>query len=64
MIRVREFEVDNGDGLKPDIRIDPESELGKPLFFEVHMDDERIYVTLDCLRGLVAAAEKLTEDRA
>lgn len=25
MIRPREFEVDNGEGIKPDIRIDPET---------------------------------------
>ena len=63
MIRPREFEVDNGEGIKPDIRIDPETLMNDELFFEVDQDSETITVTLDCLRGLVAAAEELAKTR-
>jgi|GEM_PF-7024338 hypothetical protein len=63
MIRPREFEVDNGSGLKPDIRIDPESFTTQPTFFIVEQDSESIVVTLECLRGLVQAAEELLKSR-
>ena len=61
--RAREFEVDNGSGLKPDIRIDPESFTTQPTFFIVQQDSESITVTLECLRGLFHAAEALLRDR-
>lgn len=61
--RAREFEVDNGSGLKPDIRIDPESFTTQPTFFIIQQDSESITVTLECLRNLSYAAQRLLEDR-
>lgn len=63
MIRPTRMEVDNGDGIAPDVSIDPESLMEGDLFFEVHQDDESIVVNLECLRGLVLAAEQLMAGR-
>ena len=59
MIRPTMLEVENGDGIAPDISIDPESLMDGDLFFKIDQDGESIVVTMDCLRELVMAAEQL-----
>ena len=63
MIRPTGFEVGTGTGIAPDISIDPESLMDGDLFFKIDQDGESIVVTMDCLRGLVTAAEQLMAGR-
>ena len=62
-MRPTQFEVDNGNGIALDIRIDPESLMEGPRCFEIEQDTDKINVTLACLRALVAAAEELERQR-
>ena len=62
-MRPTQFEVDNGNGIALDIRIDPESLMEGPRCFEIEQDTDKINVTLTCLRALVAAAEELEKQR-
>jgi hypothetical protein len=61
MIRPTKFEVDNDRGEEVDISIDPESE--GIVYFILEQDDQEIIASLDCLRGLVEAAEQLIARR-
>ncbi len=63
MIRPTMLEVENGDGIAPDISIYPESLMDGDLFFKIDQDGESIVVTMDCLRELVMAAEQLMAGR-
>lgn len=63
MIRPTTFEVDNGTGITTDIRIDHSSLMEGDLFFEIDQDGNGVAVTLECLRGLVEAAEQLMAGR-
>lgn len=61
MIRATKFEVDNDRGVEVDICIDPESE--GIVYFILDQEEKEIIASLDCLRGLVEAAEQLMEIR-
>lgn len=56
-IRPTKFEVDNDRGMEVDISIDPESEA--IVYFIVDQDNKEIIISIDCLRGLLMAAEQL-----
>lgn len=56
-IRPTKFEVDNDNGTEVDICIDPESE--GIVYFILDQDNKEIIVSIDCLRGLLLAAEQL-----
>ncbi len=60
-IRPTKFEVDNDRAMEVDIYIDPESEA--IVYFIVDQDDKEIIVSIDCLRGLLMAAEQLMATR-
>ena len=60
-IRPTKFEVDNDNGMEVDICIDPESE--GIVYFILDQDNKDIIVSIDCLRGLLQAAEQLMEAR-
>ena len=63
MIRPTMMEVENGAGIAPDISIDPDYSIEDEPFFKIEQDGESIIVTLECLRGLVEAAEQLMAGR-
>ena len=56
-IRPTKFEVNNDNGMEVDICIDPESE--GIVYFILDQDNKEIIVSIDCLRGLLLAAEQL-----
>jgi hypothetical protein len=59
MIKPTEFEVSNGEGIGCTVRIDPETLLDGPMFFVIDQDADSIIVTLECLQGLLDAAQHL-----
>lgn len=61
MIRATKFEVDNDRGEEVDISIDPESE--SIVYFIIEQNNQEIIASLDCLRGLIEAAEQLIARR-
>ena len=63
MIRPTGFEVGAGRGIALDICFDDESVMDEDPFFKIDQDGESIVVTLECLRGLVDAAEQLMAGR-
>lgn len=63
MIRPTAFEVDNTKGVPVDIWIDPESMIDGVVFFVLDQNSKEIVVTLECMRGLVEAAEQLMAGR-
>jgi hypothetical protein len=62
-IRPLAFSIENEPGVGVDISVDFESSLNGPLFFIVGQDGQEVFVTLECLRGLVMAAEQLVAAR-
>ena len=63
MIRATSFEIDNTKGIPVDIWIDTESMMDDAVFFVLDQNSKEIVVTLECLRGLVEAAEQLMAGR-
>lgn len=63
MIRPTGFEVGTGTGIALDICFEDETLIDEDPFFKIEQDGESIVVTLECLRGLVEAAEQLMAGR-
>lgn len=61
-IKIAECVVDNGDGIEVDIRLDSKWLIDDEQFFDIDQDGNNIVVTLECLRNLVKAAERLLKD--
>lgn len=56
-MKATKFEVKNGQGTPVEISIDPESTT--EVFFRIEQDLDVITLTVQCLKELVEAAERL-----
>lgn len=59
MIQPYEFTVTNEPGEPVGIKLDPDNTIDGPMYFVVEQVDVEIYMTIECLRELVEAAEML-----
>ena len=58
-----EYQVHNNGGFDVDIRLDPENRKDEAVFFVLSQEGDGITVTIDCLHGLLMAADKLLKDK-
>lgn len=56
-MKATKFEVENGKGIPVEISVDPESTT--ELFFRIEQDFDVITLTVQCLKDLIEAAERL-----
>lgn len=56
-MKATKFEVENGKGIPVEISVDPESTT--EVFFRIEQDYDVITLTIQCLKDLIEAAERL-----